>query len=81
LEIEGEIIAERLQLRWIYSTNIHRQATIEELAHGFMDALENLIAHCQSPAAGGYTPSDFPEADLSQQELEDLLTEISELEE
>lgn len=81
LEIEGEIIEEQLQLRWIYSKNIHRQATIEKLAYGFMDALNTIIAACQMPEAGGYTPSDFPEAELSQEELDDLLTEISGLEE
>ena len=27
--------------------------------------LERLIRHCQSPEAGGFTPSDFPEAELT----------------
>ncbi len=79
LEITGSIVEGKLQLSWVYSKNIHRQTTIELLAHGFMDALENLIDHCQSPKAGGFTPSDFPEADLSQEELDDLMSEIGEL--
>jgi hypothetical protein len=37
-----------------------------------------LIAHCLSPEAGGYTPSDFPDIDLSQDELDKLLTKIGE---
>jgi hypothetical protein len=45
-----------------------------------MDALENLIDHCQTLSAGGFTPSDFPEADLNQEELDDLMSEISKLE-
>jgi non-ribosomal peptide synthase protein (TIGR01720 family)/FkbM family methyltransferase len=80
LEIEGMVIEGQLQLTWNYSKNIHRQTTIKKLAQSFMDALEELIRHCQSPAAVGFTPSDFPEANLSQDELDDLMSEISELE-
>ena len=80
IDITGMIIDGRLQMDWRYSENVHRRATIENLARGFMDALKALIAHCQSPDAGGYTPSDFPEAQLNQQELDDLLNEIRALE-
>jgi non-ribosomal peptide synthase protein (TIGR01720 family) len=79
LEITGSIVEGKLQLSWVYSKNIHRQTTIQKLAQSFIDALEELIRHCKSPEAGGYTPSDFPEADLSQEELDDLMSEISEL--
>jgi NRPS condensation-like uncharacterized protein len=34
-----------------------------------LEALEALIAHCQSPEAGGYTASDFPLARLGEQTL------------
>ena len=71
----------QLQLQWTYSTRVHRQATVERLAQGFLQALQGLIAHCQSPEAGGFTPSDFPEAELSQEELEELISEFTESEE
>lgn len=80
LEIEGGIVNGQLQLSWIYSRDSHRRATIEALADDFMETLEKLIAHCQSPDAGGYTPSDFPEVELSQEELDNLLAELLELE-
>jgi hypothetical protein len=35
--------------------------------------LNSLIAYCLSPEAGGYTPSDFPDLQISQQDLDDLL--------
>jgi amino acid adenylation domain-containing protein/non-ribosomal peptide synthase protein (TIGR01720 family) len=76
LEINGSIDKDRLQLHWTYSENIHRRTSVERLAHNFGDALRLLIDHCQSPRAGGYTPSDFPEAGLSQEELDDLLAEL-----
>ena len=71
----------RLQLQWSYSERVHRRATVERLAQGFLEALEALIVHCQSPEAGGFTPSDFPEVELSQGELEELIAELSESEE
>ena len=79
IEIRGSIVEGKLQLHLEYSKNIHHQSTIEKLAQGFLDALKHLIDHCQTPAAGGFTPSDFPEADLSQDELDDLMSEISDL--
>ena len=73
LEINGLITEGQLQLDWTYSEHFHHRETIERLAQAFIGALKNLIAHCQSPEAVGYTSSDFPLADLNQDEL-DLLT-------
>lgn len=77
LEVSGFVSGGLLHLNWTYSTAVHRRTTIEELAQECMDALRALIAHCQAPDAGGYTPSDFPDVALSQEELEDLMTKIS----
>jgi non-ribosomal peptide synthase protein (TIGR01720 family) len=76
LELNGAVIAGRLQMEWTYSRNFHRRTTIDRLATSFIEALQGLIAHCQSPGAGGYTPSDFPEAGLSQAELDHLLAQL-----
>jgi non-ribosomal peptide synthase protein (TIGR01720 family) len=78
IEISGSIIANHLELEWTYSQNLHHRATIETLAHRFIEALRALIAHCQSAEAGSYTPSDFPEAGLTQAELDSLLAELNE---
>jgi non-ribosomal peptide synthase protein (TIGR01720 family) len=74
-------MADRLQLDWTYSENIHRRATIERLAHSFVEALRALIRHRRSSEATGYTPSDFPEAGLDQRELDELLAELVEIKE
>ncbi len=76
LDASGLVIDGRLQIDWAYSNEIHQRSTIERLAEWFMEALKDLIARCQSPDAGGYTPSDFSKAGLSQQELDDLIAEI-----
>lgn len=77
LEVSGSIIGGRLQLLWMYSDQLHRRETIERVACGTLEALRAIIAHCQSPEAGGYTPSDFPEAEVSQKDLDMLLARIA----
>jgi amino acid adenylation domain-containing protein/non-ribosomal peptide synthase protein (TIGR01720 family) len=70
LQISGSIMAGRLYLNWTYSKNVFLQTTVERLSDSFLKALQALIAHCQSPEAGGFTPSDFPLARLTQSELD-----------
>ncbi|MEH2130688.1 MAG: amino acid adenylation domain-containing protein [Nostoc sp.] len=76
LGVSGFIHAERLEMTWTYSDKVHKRDTIESLAFGFMEALRSLITHCQSPDAGGHTPSDFSAARLSQKQLDKFLTKI-----
>jgi non-ribosomal peptide synthase protein (TIGR01720 family) len=73
LDINGRIAGGQLQMDWTYSEDVHRRTTIEKLAKGFIEALRALITHCQSPEAMSYTPSDFPNMELSQQELDELM--------
>ncbi|MEG4350111.1 amino acid adenylation domain-containing protein [Microcoleus sp. LAD1_D3] len=72
LEINGFIASSKLQLDWTYSENIHRRESIENLATGFIESLRSLIQYCQSPDAGGCTPSDFAEFKWSQWGQDDL---------
>lgn len=73
LRVSGKVLEGKLQMSWAYSENLHRQATVESLAQRFMEVLRSLIAHCQSSETVSFTPSDFPEAELSQEELHKLL--------
>jgi non-ribosomal peptide synthase protein (TIGR01720 family) len=79
LTVNASIVQGQLQVEWSYSQNLHRQATIESLASHYVEALRSLIEHCQSADGEGYTPSDFPEAGLSQPELDALLGELGEV--
>jgi len=76
VDCTGFVIGSQLQLDWTYSKNIHQRATIEVLAQSCMETLRSLIAQCQSPEAGGFTPSDFPDVELSQEKLDKALAEI-----
>jgi non-ribosomal peptide synthase protein (TIGR01720 family) len=76
LEVTGSIAGRQLQLVWTYSAHLHHRATIARLAQAYLAALQALIRHCQSPEAGGYTPSDFPLAQLEQDELDKVFEEV-----
>ncbi|WP_157162546.1 non-ribosomal peptide synthetase [Cylindrospermum stagnale] len=73
LSFNSFVVGGQLQLNCTYSQAVHCQTTIEALAQEFVEALRSLIVHCQSPDAGGFTPSDFPLVQLSQDELDQAL--------
>jgi non-ribosomal peptide synthase protein (TIGR01720 family) len=78
VEWNAAVVAGRLRFTITYSRNLHRRESMERVAHAVLDALRWLISHCQQPDAGGYTPSDFPEANLTQTELDELVGELDE---
>ncbi|GAB1538394.1 hypothetical protein NUACC21_10540 [Scytonema sp. NUACC21] len=80
LEINSIIFDSQLRVDWIYSQNLHHSSTIEQIAQEFLQALRGLINHCLAPEAGGYTPTDFPAAGLSQTDLDELFTQLEEIE-
>ncbi|HEV2736856.1 MAG TPA: condensation domain-containing protein, partial [Longimicrobiaceae bacterium] len=76
LDVNALVAGGRLRVSWTYGGGVHRRATVERLAERYLEALRALVAHCRSSGAGGYTPSDFPQAALSQDDLDDLLAEL-----
>ncbi|AFZ30327.1 amino acid adenylation domain protein [Gloeocapsa sp. PCC 7428] len=76
LEINALITNSKLRVNWAYSKNLHRQTTVKFIAEKFKEVLCELIAHCLSPEAGGYTPSDFPDVMLDENQLEKVLAEM-----
>jgi amino acid adenylation domain-containing protein/non-ribosomal peptide synthase protein (TIGR01720 family) len=75
IDINSLIVGGQLQLSWSFSRNLHRPETIQQVANDFVKSLEAIISHCQSADAGGYTPSDFPLAQITHAELDHLLGE------
>ena len=73
LEINSLVIDGQLEVWWTYSERLHKAETIQNLGQSFVSALRSLIAHCQSPDAGGHTPSDFPLSGLDQEMLDRFL--------
>ena len=77
LTVNGQILNDQLKVNFTYSANLHRTSTIEGLANSFIDFLRQLIASCNSPK--NLRPSDFPNARLSQKDLDAVLTRIGKL--
>jgi non-ribosomal peptide synthase protein (TIGR01720 family) len=77
LDINCHLSAGRLMMNWTYDRNIHHRETIETLADGYADTLQQLIHHCLDPDSGGYTPSDFPDAGLDQEALDDFINKLT----
>jgi amino acid adenylation domain-containing protein/non-ribosomal peptide synthase protein (TIGR01720 family) len=75
LEINSLVMNDRMEFEFTYSPALHDQRKIRQFADGFLNALKEVIAHCQLPNAGGRTPSDFPLARLDQASLDRLLAE------
>jgi amino acid adenylation domain-containing protein/non-ribosomal peptide synthase protein (TIGR01720 family) len=76
LDINAIITNEQLQIDWTYSSNIHRQETIENIAQEFVETLQDIIAHCLSLENAGYTPTDFPLVNLNQLELDQIFQNL-----
>ena len=80
LEVDASVGNGQLQVNWTYSENVHRRATIENLAADFINALEQIVSFCRSHEAVVFTPSDFPLAGLNQPQLDMLVEENGDVE-
>ncbi len=73
LDITGVVQDGRLELGWTYPAAVHDEDTVRRLAEETLAALRDIVAHCALPTAGGRTPSDFPLAQLAQDQLDRLV--------
>ncbi|HEU4533135.1 MAG TPA: condensation domain-containing protein, partial [Polyangiaceae bacterium] len=73
LSIDAAVHGGRFEATWVYSGARYRRETVAAAGALFRDALKGLIAHCLSPEAGAYAPSDFPDVELLPQELDAIL--------
>ena len=79
VELNAVVLGGQLHMIWGYSGKQYREETIVELAEAYEQSLLEVIEHCLSPEAGGFTPADFTEAGLEQHELEYLLEKIDQI--
>jgi amino acid adenylation domain-containing protein/non-ribosomal peptide synthase protein (TIGR01720 family) len=76
VEINAYVLDGRFHVEWRFGPARIRRATVEALAERHLAELRRLIDHCLDPEAGGFTPSDFPAADLRQEDLDRLVAQI-----
>ena len=75
-EVTCHVARGQLHISWEYSAAVHRRATIQVLADAFLDCLQELLQHCRSGAHECLTPSDFADAELSQEGLTRLMNRL-----
>ncbi|WP_079086127.1 non-ribosomal peptide synthetase, partial [Streptomyces silvensis] len=73
LDLTGVVQDGRLELGLTYPTAVYDEPTVRLLAEDTRAALREIVAHCARPEAGGRTPSDFPLAGLTQEQLDRLV--------
>ncbi|MEM1370422.1 MAG: condensation domain-containing protein, partial [Cyanobacteria bacterium P01_H01_bin.15] len=80
LEINALVSQGELKVYWSYSRQCHRPETIQTLADRYLNELNALIDYCLAPDTDqGYSPGDFPQMSLAQDELDDLLGSLGDL--
>jgi non-ribosomal peptide synthase protein (TIGR01720 family) len=75
LEVSA-FIAGDLRITVHYNEALHRRATISNLANAMASAVTALVAHCRTVEPAALTPADFPEANVSQDDLDRLLEQL-----
>jgi non-ribosomal peptide synthase protein (TIGR01720 family) len=76
LSVVGSVRGGELVMAWKYSRNLHLHETIKTVAADYIKALAEIIDHCRSVQAGGFTPSDFPMVNLNQQQLDKIISRV-----
>jgi len=74
IEVQAQVSAARLRVLWKYDERRHERATIIELAERYLAELRALVIDSAQP--GGYTPDDFPLANLSQLDLQQVIAKV-----
>jgi non-ribosomal peptide synthase protein (TIGR01720 family) len=66
----------QLRLDWTFNQSIHHKGTVTHLADSFLQELRDLIAQARKSDTINYSPSDFPSAQLSQEDLNKVLAKL-----
>ncbi|MGD1805289.1 condensation domain-containing protein [Dapis sp. BLCC M126] len=77
LEINAWVANGQLQLNWIYDKQVHQLDTISTIAKNYISTLKSIILQCIKSDEIGFSPSDFPDVELNQTELDEFLDNIT----
>ena len=72
-EINAYIKNNEFYCNWSFSRKMYSSETIENLIKNFEQKLNLVITHCNQSNTQNYTPSDFTEVDINQNDLDHLL--------
>ncbi len=62
-----------------YDGGRFNEETMNIFGRNLLGRLGALVDHCQGSEAGAFTPSDFPEANLEHQDLDDIYRQLADL--
>jgi non-ribosomal peptide synthase protein (TIGR01720 family) len=68
----------RMRVQWSYSGKLERREAVERVAGRYVESLRQILEHCRSAEAGGYTPSDFPLANLRDEDFKQIAAMLEE---
>ena len=73
----GPLHRHRARLLHRRGTRLHRREAVQELLDTYAGELTAIAEHCRGVTEAEFTPSDFPNARLSQSALDMFLTQLS----
>ncbi|MEL7144538.1 MAG: condensation domain-containing protein [Cyanobacteria bacterium J06573_11] len=77
IELNAAIVSGQLRCSWRSDDCFVPISAMEELAERYIQQLKVIIEHCVGSQTGGFTPSDFPDADLDQGELDSFISQLT----
>ncbi|QKZ04395.1 non-ribosomal peptide synthetase [Pseudomonas eucalypticola] len=80
VSVHAQVQAGQLRFDWVFNHSNLAKARVQQLADDTLRALQQVVAHCMAPEAGGVTPSDFPLCALSQAQLDSLPVPAAQIE-
>ena len=72
LDLNALVTGGRLRVSLTYPSRLLGEERVRALADAYAGELRRLVDHLLTEAEGGHTPSDFPQARLTQQKLDEL---------
>lgn len=75
-EINAYILHDKLEINWSYSKKCHNSETMSNLLSLFKRNLEEIVEFCSIMDGNIYTASDFPDSDLDNDDLNELLSQL-----
>ncbi|MEM8583196.1 MAG: amino acid adenylation domain-containing protein [Bacteroidota bacterium] len=76
LEVNLWLDGSELHAAWTFDSAVEEDSGLRDVIDAFPVKLMEIIDFCLSVENQQYSPSDFPDADLSQSELDDLLGQL-----
>lgn len=79
-EINALVTDHCLTVHWIYHPSFHPEDLLNNLLQNFLIEIQSLSDFClQEESGAGYTASEFPQMDFQPGELDDLLSDLTEI--